>query len=282
MVSGCAVGERGATPGATLPSSPTPAATRAYDDARAAFEADPSEANTIWLGRRLGYLGRFREAVEVYSAGLERYPESYRLLRHRGHRYITLREFDRATRDLEAAAALAERHPDALEPDGAPNPSGVPRSSDRSNIDYHAGLAHYLRGRYASAEHWFSRRGSLTLRNDDMIVSETHWRVLALTRLGRRTDALALLAEIRPDMDILENDNYHRLCLFYKGDITREAALGDGPLDAAVAYGVAAWIEAHGEAEAATALKRRIIAETNPAAFGHIAAEADLARGSAK
>ena len=43
-------------------------------------------------------------------------------------------------------------------------------------------------------------------------------------------------------------------------------------------HGVAAWMEARGEREAGRRLKERIVAETNWGAFGHIAAEADLAR----
>lgn len=246
--------------------------------AQGAFDADPSEEHTIWLGRRLAYLGEFRRAIGVYSDGIERFPMSYRLLRHRGHRYITIREFDLATRDLSRAAMLAESAPDAPEPDGDPNPSGVPRSTDKSNIYYHLGLVHYLSGRYDHAETWFSKRGPLELRNDDMVVSEAHWRVLSLLRLGREADAMTLLEGIRPSMDIRENANYHRLCLFYKGHLSHSGVLGTGPPDASVAYGLAAWLHAHGQPAECARVRSRIFAETNWAAFGHIAAEADLAR----
>ncbi|MCC5862164.1 MAG: hypothetical protein JJT93_09675, partial [Gammaproteobacteria bacterium] len=74
--------------------------------AQAAYHAKPDEMNTIWLGRRLAYLQRYEEAVAVFSAGLTRFPESYRLLRHRGHRHITLRDFDAASEDFQRAYAL--------------------------------------------------------------------------------------------------------------------------------------------------------------------------------
>ncbi len=37
-------------------------------EARTRYEAEPNQPDTvIWYGRRLGYLGRFTEAIEVYS-----------------------------------------------------------------------------------------------------------------------------------------------------------------------------------------------------------------------
>lgn len=59
--------------------------------AQADYDRDPSNADaTIWLGRRLAYLNRFRDAVDVYSRGIQRHPNEARLYRHRGHRYITV------------------------------------------------------------------------------------------------------------------------------------------------------------------------------------------------
>ena len=35
----------------------------------------------------------------------------------------------------------------------------------------------------------------------------------------RPEDAMAVLDPITPDMEIIENHAYHRLCLFYKGEL---------------------------------------------------------------
>ena len=52
--------------------------------AQAAMEVAPErEDSFIWLGRRLGYLARFPEAIEVFTRGLEVHPTSYRLYRDR-------------------------------------------------------------------------------------------------------------------------------------------------------------------------------------------------------
>ena len=77
--------------------------------ATADFVKDPDSADAaVWLGRRYGYLGRFREAIDAFSRGLARHPDDARLLRHRGHRYISVREFDKAVADLSRAADARE------------------------------------------------------------------------------------------------------------------------------------------------------------------------------
>ncbi len=120
--------------------------------AQADYDRDPSSADAaIWLGRRLAYLGRFREAIDAYTRGIERHPNEPRLYRHRGHRYITIRKFDLAIADLRLAAQLTAGRPDEIEPDGAPNKAGIPRSTMQSNIWYHLGLAQYLSGDFNAA-----------------------------------------------------------------------------------------------------------------------------------
>ncbi|HYW08338.1 MAG TPA: hypothetical protein VE913_15375, partial [Longimicrobium sp.] len=90
--------------------------------ARRVYEATPENPDAIlWYGRRTAYLGRYREAVEIFSEGAKRHPRDARMYRHRGHRYITLRQFDRAVRDLRRAAELTAGRPDEVEPDGMPN-----------------------------------------------------------------------------------------------------------------------------------------------------------------
>jgi len=75
--------------------------------ARAAYERAPRDLDSIiWLGRRTAYLGRYHEAIGIYTRGLEAHPDEPRLLRHRGHRYLSTRQLDRAVADLTRAAQL--------------------------------------------------------------------------------------------------------------------------------------------------------------------------------
>ena len=173
--------------------------------------------------------------------------------------------------------------PDEVEPDGAPNKYGVPRSTNHSNVFYHLGLACYLQGRYEDALDAY-RQGLAFSKNDDMFVATTHWLYTTLRQLGRDDEAHAALAPVHADMAILENHGYYRLLRMYQGELTPREVLEVAPGSvefASVGYGVAAWHRAEGRADEAHALLEQIAASgANPAAFGVIAAEADLARGA--
>jgi tetratricopeptide (TPR) repeat protein len=262
------------------------------DDVRARLEADLAAARTaldrapndadarIWVGRRLGYLGRYRDAIAMFTEGVERFPKDARFLRHRGHRYITVREFDKAVADLERADALVAGTPDEVEPDGQPNPRNIPLTTLQSNIRYHLALAYYLKGDFAKAAPVWQRARD-AVKNPDNLVSATHWLYLTLRRLGRSEDAARALDAIAPGLDVVENGSYYSLCQMYKGSRTVDdvlAAAGTGPSGAAVVYGVSAWHAINGRTAEARALWRRLVDGPDWAPFGVIAAEADLAR----
>lgn len=252
------------------------------EEARAAYEADPDDADAIiWLGRRTAYLGRYREAVGIYTEGIRKHPEEPRMYRHRGHRWITLREFDRAIRDLERAAELIRGRSDRVEPDGMPNEAGIPRSTLHSNIWYHLALARYLKGDFEGAlPAW--RACMEVSGNDDMRVATADWLYMTLRRLGREEEAARVLEPIRAEMEILENHAYHRRLLMYKGEVEPDALLDlreDDPVQVATyGYGVGNWYLYNGDIERAERIFRRILEGSGTAAFGYIAAEVDVAR----
>jgi dipeptidyl-peptidase-4 len=263
-----------------FPPQPTPEALAAYEAARTAWQTAPDDVEAlIWYGRRAAYLGRYHEAIGIFSQGIERFPDDARLYRHRGHRYITTRQLDKAVADLEHAAWLIEGTEDEVEPDGMPNAFGIPVSTLQSNIWYHLGLAYYLHGDDERAERAYRERVA-SAANNDMMVSTTNWLYLTLRRLGRDDEAAALLESITTDTEVIENEAYLRLCLFYKGELEESDLQVEGmsSSNAAVAYGLAAWHMAEGDTDIGTAMLEAIVAGNNWAAFGHIAAEADLAR----
>lgn len=250
--------------------------------AEVAYRKNPNDADAaIWMGRRVAYLGRYREAIEHFSDGIKKHPTDPRMYRHRGHRYITVREFPKAIADFSKAAQLIAGKPDQIEPDGQPNARNIPTSTLNSNIYYHLALAHYVSGDVEkAADAW--RRCMEFSKNPDMQVATTYWYYLALSRLGKKTEAAALLAPITADMDIIENSSYHKLLRMFKGELTPESLLASGAgLDAVTTrYGIAAWHMADGRQEQGVTLLREIV-DGYPQqwpAFGYVAAEADLAR----
>ncbi|HEU4882043.1 MAG TPA: hypothetical protein VFT45_07360 [Longimicrobium sp.] len=250
--------------------------------AYAAYERNPDDADAIiWLGRRVAYLGRYRDAIGIFSEGIRKHPNDPRMYRHRGHRWITVREFDRAVQDLEQAARLLRGRPDEVEPDGAPNARNVPLSTLHFNVWYHLGLAHYLRGEWGQALYGF-RNALSVARNDDSRVAATDWTYMTLRRMGREAEAAALLESIQPGMEIVENDSYYRRLLMYKGLLSPDSLLAQNGGDAATlatqGYGVGNWHLYNGRVDQAEEIFWRVTSAEEWAPFGYIAAEADLRR----
>lgn len=260
--------------------------------ARKAWGENARDPDTlIWFGRRAGYVQRFRDAIGVFSEGIALHPRDARMYRHRGHRYISVREFDRAVADLAKAAELVAGKPDQVEPDGQPNARNIPTSTLNSNIYYHLGLAHYLKGDFEKALQAYRECAKFS-KNADMTVATSHWLYMTLRRLGRDGEARKVLEPITAGMDVIENGSYHKLLLMYKGDAEADALLESakaGGIDAVtVGYGVGNWHLYNGRPSTGPKTGRdralqifRDVVERHAAqwpAFGYIAAEAELSR----
>ncbi len=264
-----------------LPADVLAERTRELARARAAYEAGPDDADAIiWLGRRTAYLSRYREAIEIYTEGIAKHPRDPRMYRHRGHRFISTRQLDRALDDLQRAAELIAGTGDEIEPDGQPNARNIPTSTLHSNIWYHLGLARYLQGDFQGALAAY-RMCMEVSRNPDMLVATSHWLYMTLRRLEADAGAAGVLEPIHPDLDVIENDGYHRLLLMYKGELDPESLWGDeGDAlgDATVGYGIGNWHLYNGRAEEAEQVFRRVLDTGSWASFGYLAAEAELNR----
>ena len=73
---------------------------------------------------------QFREAIETFTRGLAIAPNDPMLYRWRGHRYLSVRELDRAQADLTKGFGL---------------------DSTNYGILYHLGIVRYIRGDFAGA-----------------------------------------------------------------------------------------------------------------------------------
>ena len=74
--------------------------TGAVARAQAALDADPRNVDRIIaLGLAQSGVRQFREAIETFSRGIALAPSHAMLYRWRGHRHLSVREFDRAMAD---------------------------------------------------------------------------------------------------------------------------------------------------------------------------------------
>lgn len=254
-------------------------------DARRELAERPNDPErVVWVGRRLGYLWRMNDAIDVFTRGIAAHPDYAPLYRHRGHRYLSLRRFDEAIADFERAARLIGGQPDQGEPDGMPNPRNIPLTTTAFNVWYHLGLARYLKGDYNGALDAYRRTMRFSRRYDDNLVATTYWTYLTLRRLGWNVDAASILDPIRRDMDIIENHAYHRLLLIYKGEATPDEFTGEfeaGSVNVTTfGYGLGMRHLLADEANLAREVFAGVLETGQWPAFGLIAAEVELARVS--
>lgn len=245
---------------------------------------DSSEENFIWYGRRLGYANKMEEAISAFSSGLIKYPDSYKLLRFRGHRYISTREFSLAVRDLEKSIRLMKGKKKETEPDGLPNKLNQPLSTYAFNAWYHLGLAYYMIGDFYRSQNAFQECVKLS-DNDDLMVASCDWLYMIFRRMNDMKAATAVLKKVGKKPEIIENDSYLLRIRMYQGKISPDSVLvadstrEDYDLSLATqGYGVANWHYYSGDPVKAKQIFEQILKGKSRYAFGFIAAETDLKR----
>ena len=233
--------------------------TDAIKGARAALAADPRNITRIIdLGVAESGARQYREAIATFTRGLELEPNNALLLRWRGHRYLSVREFDRAAADLTRGAAI----------DGT-----------IYGIWYHLGVIQYLRGDFAAAAGSFAKAQPIAPDAGELAGS-TDWLWMSLSRAGRGADAKAML-DRRPDNKPVDNAYTRRLRL-YRGEIGPDDVMTAADTDevqiATLAYGLGNWYLIRGDKVQARKWFERSIQSGGWPAFGFIASEAELRR----
>jgi tetratricopeptide (TPR) repeat protein len=241
--------------------------TEKLNEARAALSKDPDSADAlVWVGRRTAYLGNYKEAIGIFSEGVEKFPSDARFLRHRGHRFLSIRCVDEAIADLEKAASLVKGKPDKVEPDGLPNAKGIPTSTLQSNIFYHLGLSYYVKGDFKNALKAYEKCLKVS-KNPDMFVATQNWHYLTLMRLGKKKEAAKVLSSVR-DGDKVRPETL----------LTEIRDSSDNLQNATMGYGIGTYFLIWGDKEKAETIYRKILETDQWSSFGYIAAEAEIAR----
>ena len=227
--------------------------------AQQALAAEPrSVERIIQLGVAQSGARQFREAIATFTRGLAIAPNDPVLYRWRGHRYLSVRDHDRAMADLARGGRL---------------------DSTSYGIDYHLGVLRYLRGDFVGAASAFAR-AQPRAPDAGELAGSTDWLWMALQRAGRGAEAQAMLAR-RPD-SLATTVAYAQRLRLYRGEIGPEQVLTPADTtDVAVAtlsYGVGNWFLVRGDTTAARRWFRRSIASGGWPAFGFMASEAELRR----
>ncbi|HET6767140.1 MAG TPA: hypothetical protein VFH08_07070 [Chitinophagaceae bacterium] len=246
------------------------------------YRADSTnDEHIIWYGRRLAYLGNYKDAISVYTKGVNLHPDNARFYRHRAHRYITLRCYDKAIADLQKAVELTREQIDEIEADGIPNEKNIPTSTLHTNIYYHLGLAHYLKGDNKQALLAWEKCLDIA-DNDDMKVATLNWLNIVLRKMGRQKDAEQHLKAVSKEMEIIENHDYYTILLMYKSnDETRlvdKTQNQETLSNATLGFALGTYYQLRGETNKARQLFEKVVAGKQWSSFGYIAAEAELAK----
>jgi tetratricopeptide (TPR) repeat protein len=227
---------------------------------------------------------QYRDEIALYAKVIGMAPDDWRPYRFRGHRYISVREFENAIADLERARELARFNWD---------------------VSYHLGLAYFVSGRFEdAAAEWLRCIGlgndagaraadSETFRSCARNASDpgsqvamTEWAARALIRSGKPAQAEKLAQAIPDGLEVGENLSYYTDLLFARGartaaEILAQVADSTFRLET-VGYGIATRHLARGDTAAAMELFKQIAADPWWPGFGRIAAEAELARAATR
>ena len=227
--------------------------------AEAALGADPRNVDRIIaLGVAQSGARQFREAIATFTKGLEIAPNNAMLYRWRGHRYLSVREFDKAYDDLTRGLAI---------------------DSTNYGILYHLGIVNFVRGNFARAAELFAK-AQPRAPDAGELAGSTDWLWMSLSRAGRTNEAAAMLAR-RPD-SLKVNNAYTQRLRLYRGEIgpgqVITAADTADVQAATLAFGIGNWYLVRGDTATARTWFDRSVKSGGWPGFGFILSEVELRR----
>ncbi|MGH7695738.1 MAG: tetratricopeptide repeat protein [Gemmatimonadaceae bacterium] len=235
--------------------------TGAIARAEQALAAEPNNVeHIIALGIAQSGARQFREAIQTFTRGLRIDPKNAVLYRWRGHRFLSVRDYDRALADLNQGALI---------------------DSSVYGIWYHLGVLRYIRGEFAAAADAF-KRGLPLAPNAAERAGSYDWQWMSLMRAGREDEARALLKSMPDSVPVAAANAYSQRLRLYQGrigpgDVFTKADTGDVAV-ATLSYGIGNWYLLHKETKRAKEWFERSIQSGGWPAFGFMASEAELKR----
>ena len=231
--------------------------------AERALAAEPrSVARFIELGTAQSGARQMQEAVRTFTRALAVAPSDPMLYRWRGHRNLSVRQFDRSMADLTR---------------------GYGMDSTNYGILYHLGVLRFVRGDFNAAADAFAR-AQPRAPDPGELAGATDWLWMSLQRAGRAGEATAMLAR-HPD-SLPTTAAYAKRLKLYRGELTPETLFTPADTSdvdvATLAFGLGNWYLVRGDTVRARTQFHRSIKSGGWPAFGFIASEAELARLGAR
>jgi len=227
--------------------------------AQAALAADPRNIDKyIALGGAQSGARQFREAIETFSRGLVVAPNHPMLLRWRGHRYLSTRQFDLALDDLTRGNRI---------------------DTTNYGIWYHLGIVRFARGEFGAAADCFTH-AQPKAPDAGELAGSTDWLWMSLMRAGREADARAMLAR-HPDSLPVANAYAQRLKL-YRGQIGPDQVFTPADTadvqEATLSFGVGNWYRGRGDTANVRTWCQLSVESGGWPGFGFIISEIELRR----
>jgi tetratricopeptide (TPR) repeat protein len=241
-------------------------------------KSELTEEDYIEISRQLLTVNQFKKAVENFTEGLEKHPNSFKLLRHRGHRYLNLRQLDKAIADLNKSEELIRNQSETWEYDA----NGKPTATYQHQIWYHIGLYHYLKRDYTESAKAYEKSLAYTKEGNN-IAGASDWLYNAYERSGQKDKIPGLLKKFTLDFNI-ENKDYpyfRRLLLFNRVIKPEDLADENKPIDqmslleTTKLYGLANWYAYNGNTEKANLLYNKVLMSKEWQGFAYACAELD-------
>ena len=235
--------------------------TGAIARAEQALAAEPNNIERlIAVGIAQSGVRQFREAIQTFTRGLRREPKNVVLYRWRGHRFLSVRDYDRALADFNQGNLI---------------------DSAVYGIWYHLGVLRYIRGEFAAAAEAF-KRGLPIAPNAGELAGSYDWQWMSLMRAGKADEARALLKAMPDSVPKAAANAYSQRLRLYQGkigpgDVFTEADTADVAV-ATLSYGIGNWYLVRKETKRAREWFERSVQSGGWPAFGFMASEAELKR----
>lgn len=231
-------------------------------EAQKKLDADPKNvALLIALGDAYAAVWNHRESIKIYERAFELDKNNATLHQQRGHRYLSIRQFDKARLDLEKAVAMDPKLVGAW---------------------YYLGVLDYVAGRFDNAAADFEKNIALQGGDVAKAIGSVDWLYMSYRRGKQDEKARRLLELVQPDLKIEGNPRlYFNRTLFYKG-LKKEAELLAGtPSDielTTLCYGIGNFHLVNGDKKKASEYMEKAVGTTAWVGLAFIAAEKDLAQ----